>query len=656
MKLNKIWIKRYGPLNSDELEFSDGINLIHGPNESGKTLLVESLLKFLMGDGAVKNARVDECPKGFMEIHDGVENKFLEDGLTLIDYLKENSENFEYSVTPDQLRNIFVVRDGDLRIDDEDKFYERVTDKIVGIRSQDVRKIASALKDKGRLQPKTLKISGDSSYDDAKNELKKARELKEDIGSYLDEAKQEEVDELESKVFERKAERQDLEAKVEELEEAERIESYRKLVEAKEIVEENRKQVEELPSESDLNKLEGRLSQLDEGNRSELEDQKDRYSGLFKWSVGGAVATFALFLLTGFVLPALVVPLVAFGLAGYLFLQVRGISAKISGLDTEIRDIISDGQRIGIEANDTGSLRREIHEIKKRQRGLVGKMDESKGVLKNRLPIEAEEVGRIVEEAERALEEMKRDLDFEMEQEFSQSDLNEAQGRLEDLGEEISELEGRLEEHREKLREFSDEAHRIDFKSFTGEPLELEVKSLDALTDLTHRLDELVEKIETDAELSREAIAIFEDIEEAEDEKKNLLFREDSEVTDLFKKVTGGRYVNVEYDSENNELLAERPDGEKFTPSELSKGAKDQLYLCIRVALGKKLPDMDQGFFIMDDAFLASDSERLEKQAEFMENLSSDGWQIIYLTSKQDAIDALTPLLDGEPIQMEQLR
>lgn len=57
----------------------------------------------------------------------------------------------------------------------------------------------------------------------------------------------------------------------------------------------------------------------------------------------------------------------------------------------------------------------------------------------------------------------------------------------------------------------------------------------------------------------------------------------------------------------------------------------------------------------MDDAFLASDSERLEKQAEFMENLSADGWQIIYLTSKQDAIDELTPLLDGEPIQMNGL-
>lgn len=50
---------------------------------------------------------------------------------------------------------------------------------------------------------------------------------------------------------------------------------------------------------------------------------------------------------------------------------------------------------------------------------------------------------------------------------------------------------------------------------------------------------------------------------------------------------------------------------------------------------------MEEGLFIMDDAFLAADDDRLEKQANLVEELSDEGWQIIYLTAKQDAVDTL---------------
>lgn len=40
MKISKIQINGFGNLHDKTLEFSDGINLIHGQNEAGKSTLV----------------------------------------------------------------------------------------------------------------------------------------------------------------------------------------------------------------------------------------------------------------------------------------------------------------------------------------------------------------------------------------------------------------------------------------------------------------------------------------------------------------------------------------------------------------------------------------------------------------------------------------
>ena len=45
MKIKKIKINSYGKLKEKEINFKDGINLIYGQNEAGKSTLINTLAK-----------------------------------------------------------------------------------------------------------------------------------------------------------------------------------------------------------------------------------------------------------------------------------------------------------------------------------------------------------------------------------------------------------------------------------------------------------------------------------------------------------------------------------------------------------------------------------------------------------------------------------
>jgi recombinational DNA repair ATPase RecF len=50
MKIERCEIKRFGKLKNFKAEFAPGLNLVKGPNEAGKTTLVEALGAGLFGD------------------------------------------------------------------------------------------------------------------------------------------------------------------------------------------------------------------------------------------------------------------------------------------------------------------------------------------------------------------------------------------------------------------------------------------------------------------------------------------------------------------------------------------------------------------------------------------------------------------------------
>ena len=67
----------------------------------------------------------------------------------------------------------------------------------------------------------------------------------------------------------------------------------------------------------------------------------------------------------------------------------------------------------------------------------------------------------------------------------------------------------------------------------------------------------------------------------------------------------------------------------------------DQLYFAVRVALGSKLLPDEKAFFLLDDPFIKSDTQRLKKQLGMLLELSRIGWQVLYFSAKDEVKNML---------------
>ncbi|HSW35278.1 MAG TPA: hypothetical protein VLH18_01605 [Candidatus Limnocylindrales bacterium] len=146
MFLKEFSISRYGPLLDSGRRVLGSFNLFCGSNEEGKTLTIDALLRMLLGKGvrlfkAVQ--RVAESPEGYLIVEDdsGRETKFPAGG-TLADLC---------GLSNDEFGNIFVIRDSDLTISREVDIYHSITNRLTGIRTDEIRKIKEKLYEFGRI-------------------------------------------------------------------------------------------------------------------------------------------------------------------------------------------------------------------------------------------------------------------------------------------------------------------------------------------------------------------------------------------------------------------------------------------------------------------------------------------------------------------------
>jgi len=656
MRLNQVYVRQYGPVQKD-LELDGEINVIRGPNESGKSLLVEGLLKQL-ADSSVPNPVISDVPEGFVEISDGIETETLRDGDSLTSFCEEN---YNQEVRSEELRNVFVIQRGDLTFNEGDDFYSHITDKLTGRRVEDIDEVKDALINEGRLTSTTHKLANDQGNHKPKDQKKDANSLKDDVETYIKESEENGLEKAESELFTAKQKEAELEERVGKLEKAETEDKKRqrhsRLLEDKNTIEENVEELESLPASSDLEDIDDRLQELseEEGQQSELREQKESNLTLAKWSLGAGFGAFVALLAFGFPAVGILAPIIFVAGSGYFWKQAKGISSDIAELSVKEKDILSDARAAGLTFDSRDEVRSEISRIEDRRNVLEEKNQGKKAVLEREFGFEAESMSEVVRKAEEHLETLEESIDDSLDVEYDEQEYEDAEQGYEDAKEKREKLEEELEAHNQQLQSFRDRAKDLDFSIFVGERLDLEIQNMDSLRTLVKRLDEFVSAIDEDAEASRVALEIFDEIQEEEKEETAELFEEGSRATEIFREITEERYSKVTYDNEENQLEVEKSTGESFTPDKLSDGTRDQLYLSIRVALGEKILDGNSGFFVMDDAFLTSDSSRLKTQVDVVEQLAEQGWQIVYLSSKEDAISALSERSNNGVIELPAL-
>ena len=72
------------------------------------------------------------------------------------------------------------------------------------------------------------------------------------------------------------------------------------------------------------------------------------------------------------------------------------------------------------------------------------------------------------------------------------------------------------------------------------------------------------------------------------------------------------------------------------------------------MSLGERLLGRP-GFFIMDDAFISSDSLRFDKEVGLIGKLAQRGWQVLYLTASKEVAERLSTIADNPVISFEPL-
>ena len=196
-------------------------NLFFGKNEDGKTLTVDALVKLLLGRNIRDFERIDrveENPEGYVIIEDdkGKEIKLPEKGnLTKVTDL-----------TPSECRNIFVIRNSDLSIARESEFYTEVTDRLTGLRTEEISKVEEILREIGKITPSGL--LRDIKDEKLKTRIENAEDLIGKIESLAKQIKEEGFDELEEESVRHREEIDRIIQKIENLEDARKREKYQK--------------------------------------------------------------------------------------------------------------------------------------------------------------------------------------------------------------------------------------------------------------------------------------------------------------------------------------------------------------------------------------------------------------------------------------------
>jgi hypothetical protein len=650
MRLKEVFIRRYGPISGLHLRLASGLQPIYGLNESGKTLVIDALIKRLIGLEVGSDPlldRVEETPEGYIVLEDKGQEIKLGENETLATYL---------AIEPDELRNVFVVRDADLRIASEDIFYNRVTDKITGLRLEDIRKIKEQLRDSGKLT-EGLKISDTATHSKAKSQLELAEKLKNDVEQYIEKAKSEHLEKLEADVFEANIRKSQLESHLELLEKAKKKTDFQKLKDELESAQSSLSESNKIPEEA-FQSLGKKLTlyEVSENKLPHFSRAREFFQKLsYLLSIGSFAAFVSLSLLQKLDAISLIIPSILLILTAISITQWLRASHELSEAEQNRASLLREATTAGLEIKDISSLRKSLNVSDAAIIRLRDDLNQKLGVLKKDLKIELIIPQEILKKSAEKLGVIKGEIDQSVNIGYSQEDYEQTRSELAKLEERLKDVGEALEKHLRTIEDLANRANKLKFLVFLNRELDLQIKNLDSLKQLIPQLDELEAKIIEDVQLAMDSLKLFDILEEEEKAKVASLFKEGNLASQLFSKTTNGRYSEVKYDHEKEEIIVTRPTGETFQAQKLSKGTRDQLYFSIRVALGQILLEGTNGFFITDDAFVSSDDKRIKQQIDLLKTISEMGWQIIYFSAKKGAIDMLSKVTQNKIITLQPL-
>jgi len=224
--------------------------------------------------------------------------------------------------------------------------------------------------------------------------------------------------------------------------------------------------------------------------------------------------------------------------------------------------------------------------------------------------------------------------------------LKEEQRKMESLEETFptfKEYRGYLSQGTERLEKGKRELERLEDRSSDlsnqVRQAELDLAGYHSPTSenpevIEEQLEQKREKLER-CVLHKDALAIaIETLDNAIiDYEEKHLQRLSSKTSQHFKLFTKGHYSEISIEA--NQIRVSDNQGLNFDVSDLSTGAKDQLFLALRIAIADLLSADLPVPIIMDDSFVNFDPERLTAALNFMSQIGLER-QVILLSHDEN--------------------
>lgn len=216
MEIREIAISHYGPLRDIKHRPQPGLQILYGPNESGKTLLIDSVLKLMLGK-RLKDFkdidRVQGMPQGRVALaFQGKEHIF--DGKTMLEDVT--------GLNSSDMRNIFVIRNKDLQISGQADYFSRLNDQLSGMEGRRLAKLKEIVRNQGRMTrtSSAAQLSKSQDFDWIGDKVADASKLAEEIRDYIEQAQAGQLDALEQRLEESRRRLQAINRQIQDQEQA----------------------------------------------------------------------------------------------------------------------------------------------------------------------------------------------------------------------------------------------------------------------------------------------------------------------------------------------------------------------------------------------------------------------------------------------------
>ena len=633
MKINKIKINSYGKLKDKEIDLKDGINIIYGKNEAGKSTLLRFIINSFYGISKNKkgkeysdydrykpwgteefsgNVEYELNDKTKYEIHrdfkkknPNIYNEQKEDISKEFNIDKTNGNQFFYEQTKvdeDLFLSTMVV--GQKEVELESKQQSMLVQKIanlVGTGEDNV----SFKRAMDRINRRQLNEVGTSNSREKPINVtaRKIEEL---------ETQKNELSQYENFKYDIEENKNNLKEKISKLENENNLLKEIKLLDEKEKIEKEKIKIQEnIKNENNekINLAKNKIEEVKNNNKNILENNFDKSKNNKKINREKNKLNKKIILIFILVILINVMQFIFIKnkIFNYIFLLTVPIAISVAcllknKLDKKIKqEELEENKKQELFNNvnsEINNLEQEIKLLENNNLETENKLNNLKNNFNLKINLEKEKI--------------KNKYLGKIENDKLNNLIN-----LENINYEVENMQN-------KINNKNIELHKLELDQKNIEP------KLDNLSKIEEELVNNNNKMLTLRKNNESFDLAKEVLTNAYEEMKNTVtpkFTE--ELSKNISSITNGKYTNVRFNDEVG-LIVELPNGEYVTASKLSVGTIDQLYLSLRLSMIEDLSDESMPI-ILDEAFAYFDEERLENILKYMKDKFKNH-QVILLT------------------------